>query len=163
MKQIKLTRDKYALVDDENFKYLNQFKWHCVPGRYTWYAARGVGPFKKQKKIYMQYAVINIPIGMIVDHVNKNGLDNQKENLRICTRSQNSHNYKIPRNNTSGFKGVFFDKQWNKWRAAIRINYKRFYLGSFENKIEAARSYDMAAKQYHGEFANLNFKEGVNN
>lgn len=146
MKKIILTRGKISLVDDVDYEFLNQFKWHCVPGRYTWYAVRGVGPHGKQKKIYMQHTILNTPKGMTIDHLNKNGLDNRKRNLRICTKSQNSHNYKTPRNNTSGVKGVFLDRK--KWRAAIRINYKRIYLGSFLTLEEAKKAYKEANAKY---------------
>jgi hypothetical protein len=107
----------------------------------------------------MHNLVINIPDGMFCDHINRNGLDNRKANLRPATHTQNIwHRRKFKPYSRSKYKGVDFAKDMKRWRARIRVNGKRIYLGSFKNELEAAKAYDHAAKKYHGQFASLNFK-----
>lgn len=99
---------------------------------------------------------MNTPKELDTDHINRNGLDNRKENLRLCTIKQNSYNAKLSKRNSSGYKGV--SKTWNgKWRARIRVNDIEKHLGVFFTSKEAAQVYDNAAQKYYGEFANLNF------
>ena len=98
--------------------------------------------------------ITNCPKGMHVDHINGNVLDNRLSNLRICTPSQNQANSKLPKNNTSGYKGV--SKNGDGWKAKIRVDYAYYYLGTFLTKEEAARAYNAAAIKYFGEFARLN-------
>lgn len=158
-KQIELTQGQVALVDDWRYDELNQFKWCARFDSYTnsFYAVRG---FKasdgKWTTIRMHRVVANTPKGMKTDHKNRNTLDNQEENVRICNNYQNSHNRIKQRNNKSGYKGVFWFK--NKWVAEIASECKSKMLGSFSTPEEAARAYDEAAKRLHGEFANLNFR-----
>ena len=92
----------------------------------------------------------------LTDHINGNPLDNRKNNLRICSVNQNARNSKRPINNTSGFKGVTWHIHVKKWKATIGVNSQNIHLGYFDNKIEAARAYNQAAKKYHGEFARFN-------
>lgn len=105
----------------------------------------------------MHREIMQTPMELQTDHINGNKLDNRKENLRICTCSENQHNKKIYKNNLSGYKGVYFDKANNCWRALIRINGKKIYLGTFYASKDAAKAYDIAAKKYFGEFAVFNF------
>jgi len=108
----------------------------------------------------MRKLIIKIPPGMFIDHINHNGLDNRKANLRPATRTQNIwHRKKFKRPSRSQYKGIDWSKTQKKWRARIRVNGKRIYLGSFDNELEAAKAYDEAAKRYHGEFASLNFNK----
>src|SRR3972149_6021810 len=109
MKKIKLTKDEFALVDDEDFEYLNQFAWQCSP---LGYATRRIG---------MHREIIKTPKGMYTDHINGNPLDNRKENLRIVTFSQNMLNRKRYKNNKSGHKGVVWNKDRQKWRVRIDV------------------------------------------
>jgi hypothetical protein len=103
---------------------------------------------------------MNVPDGFQIDHIDGDGLNNQKSNLRIGTHQQNIMNRTKQRNNTSGYKGVSFDKSTNKFVAQIGYNKKGIHIGSFKTAILAARAYDVEAIKYHGEFANLNFKPG---
>lgn len=91
-----------------------------------------------------------------IDHEDRNPLNNHKNNLRFCTYSENSRNRGKPTTNTSGYKGVSWFKRDKKWKAQIMVEGKGFCLGSFKNKIDAARAYNRAALKYHGEFACLN-------
>ena len=150
----------FVLVDDEDFEYLNQFKWHCDNG----YAHRRNylkdknGNFDKTKyeDIYMHNLIMNCPEGKTVAHKNFNGLDNRKSNLRIGSWTQNMQH---TRSNKNGFKGVFFSnagKRIKRWMAQITINKKSIYLGRYKTKEEAALAYNQAARQHFGEFAYLN-------
>lgn len=110
------------------------------------------------KKQYFHRVLLNVPKGMVVDHINGNTRDNRRCNLRVCTQHQNTYNQKVRKNNTSGYKGVYFHKTNKKWCAFISVP-KSKYLGSFETKEEAARAYDKVARELHGGFARLNFPE----
>jgi hypothetical protein len=96
----------------------------------------------KLKTLYMHTVIVTRPNGMDVDHKDLNPLNNQKYNLRICTRSQNCANKKNQSNNMSGYKGVCFNKRVKRWQAGIKINQKRIHIGTFLNKIEAAKAYN---------------------
>ncbi len=108
----------------------------------------------------MHRQLLNCPAAKFVDHINNNGLDNRKENIRPATRAQNSYNRKKYANNSrSKYKGVSFKKKNGKWTAQIGLNNKMLFLGYFKNEVDAARAYDRAARKYYGRFANLNFKK----
>lgn len=168
MKEIKLSqrnkksknRHLIALVDDADYDYLNQWKWSGEKHRNTFYAHRVVTAGEKNIKIKMHRLIANVTDPkLLIDHIDGNGLNNCKSNIRVCTSSQNSMNRKkYTRNKSSKFKGVFLHKD-NKWVASIGLpNRQRKYLGWFEHEIDAAKAYDEAAKKYYREFANLNFK-----
>jgi hypothetical protein len=154
MKKIPLTQGKFALVDDEDFAELSKVKW-CVS--HYGYATRNF-PSKKggRRILYMHRVILKAKMKEQCDHINMNGLDNRRENLRICTRSENKHNSQKYSNNTSGFKGVTLDKRCGRFVANIKVNSRRIYLGSFAEKSEAALAYNVAALKYHGDFAQLN-------
>jgi hypothetical protein len=153
MKEILLTQGKTALVDDDDFDNLNKYNWqynNCGASRY----------FVKEKlrsKIYMHRQILNAPCNFEVDHIDRNRLNNQKNNLRLCARRENCYNRK--RYNPLGVSGVNFDKKWNQYLARIRVNGKKIYLGHFNTLLDAALAYDDAAKFWFGEFACLNFPE----
>jgi len=160
MKEILLTLDKIALVDDEDFAYLNQFKWHVTLNKGKYYARRFFWRDGKPSKIYMHREILNTPKGMKTDHKNDNGLDNQRQNLRVCTHAENIRNQRIHNMaKTSVFKGVHWLKRDRRWQSRIMVNYKHISLGTFDAEIQAAKAYDKAAIKYFGEFANLNFGE----
>jgi len=162
MKEIKLTRGRVALVDDEDYEYLNQWKWKVTIGSNTEYAIRVKSIYvdgkRVRKLVIMHRLILNAPSNMQVDHVNHNGLDNRRCNIRLATMSQNNSNRKAY--GVSKFLGVYFYKPRQVWRARLKINGKLIELGHFKIEEDAAKSYDVAAKKYHGEFANLNFPNG---
>ena len=150
MKEIQLTQGKIALVDDEDYDFLNQFKWHYSNG----YASKSHGKRPNRKKLTMHTLLLGAKEGFMIDHKNRNTLDNQKENLRHVTNSQNQMNAKKSKKNgvsLSQYKGVTVNKPF---RATIG----RKTIGYFDTELEAAQAYDKFAKALYGEFANLNFK-----
>ena len=170
MKTINLTKGFIALVDDEDYDFLMQWKWQLTfiykRGIKTKYAYASRRIYYKRKsigQIFMHREVMNTPKGMEVDHIDHNCLNNQKKNLRNCTHSENQRN-RVP-HGKSKYLGVhiFYNKSnkqvYEYIRAAIRENGKIKHLGVFKTEEDAARAYDAAAKINYGEFANLNFKD----
>ena len=156
MKKIELTQSKFALVDDEDFEWLNQWKW-CLRGwRGAFYAGRNDYQGKKSHILGMHRQIMHPLVSEEVDHINNNGLDNQKANLRLCTHSQNLKNQRMGKNNKCGYKGVHWHKKNKKWRAVIYSDGKRIDCGCYSSITEAAQAYNLAALKYHGEFARLN-------
>jgi hypothetical protein len=154
MKEIKLTQGKVTLVDDEDYEYLNQWKWFAYNGKRTSYAGRHSKIINKKRRIIHLHREIMHPSNILyIDHIDRNGLNNQKTNLRICTRKQNTRNQK--RSSSSGYNGVY--NLHGRIVAQIRVDGKGIHLGTFKTMIDAAKSRDIAAKKYFGEFANLNF------
>jgi len=156
MKEIQLTQGQVAKVSDDWYEELNKFKWYAVynAGTKSFYAARTTYNGKK-KKISMHRIIANTPDGMECDHIDHDTLNNLLENLRNCTKAQNQHNSKKRIDTTSGYKSV--SASGKKWRVRIQFDGKRLHLGSYPTPKEAAQAYDEAAKELHGEFANLNF------
>lgn len=167
MKEIQLTQNKFALVDDEDFEEINKYKWFAIKNKNTYYAERYNKSETGPKHIKMHRQILNITDSKILgDHINMNGLDNQKSNLRIANKTQNGSNRKSKPGSTSKYLGVSLTtKYWyvNKekractaWRATIRINGIQTHLGHFKEEIEAAKAYNEMAIKIHGEYANLN-------
>lgn len=156
MKKIYLNNGKFTIVDDNLFNYLSQWKW-SVSGNYV---LRRKQKNKVIKTIFMHRLLMNNPEGLVVDHKNGNKLDNRIENLRICTQQQNNFNKKTPNHNTSGFKGVYWEKNKQCWKAYISINTdgkKKKFTKNCSSLIEAAQKYDELASLYFGEYAKTNF------
>jgi hypothetical protein len=139
------------------FEYLNQWKWYAhIGGRSIFYVVRtDRPPHRKAKMIQMHRVIMNTPIGLEVDHIDHNGLNNQRCNLRNCTRSQNQMN-RNPRG-VSKYLGVSYKKQAKRFTAAIKVAQKTIYGGYYLIEEDAAKIYDKLALKYCGEFANLNF------
>ena len=159
-RRIPLTQGKYAIVDQDDFERLNKHKWCVVKSKNTFYARRTKRAGKKYVSIMMHRQILHPPGHLFVDHINHNGLDNRKANLRFATCAQNNYNRKhLRKNQSSKYTGVSWRKQAKKWIVLISYNGKKKFIGSFEDEIQAAKAYDKAAKKYHGEFASLNFPE----
>jgi hypothetical protein len=161
MKQIPLTKGQFALVDDEDFEFLNQWKWNAYKSKYSYYARRSAkksdgAHYKNRNVIFMHNVILGTKNGLVGDHKDGNGLNNQRENLRMATRSQNTANKRAY--GKSKYLGVYFDTTARKWRATIKNNDKVLCLGRFYLEEDAAKAYDKKAIEIHGEFANLNFK-----
>lgn len=158
MKEIPLTQGKVAKVSDHRYEWAMQWKWRAFFNGYKWYAVRSVKPLRKT--YYMHREIMGITNPEIeVDHLDNDGLNNQDENLRICTSSENKFNRGKQSNNHSGYKGVDWRAIRRKYRARIKANGQYIFLGYFSIAEEAARAYDVAAKKYHGSFAQLNFPD----
>jgi hypothetical protein len=148
-KIIPLTKGQNTLVDTADYDMLNQWNWcaQWCEETQSFYAQKGGG-------VRIHQLILGCKWG---DHKNHDTLDNRRENLRKCTRSQNARNARIRVDNKSGFKGVSWTERLNKWQVRIVVNRKSKYLGLFTSKEDAARAYDRAAEIYHGEFALKNF------
>jgi hypothetical protein len=157
MKKIKLTQGKFALVDDADFDWLNQWNWYAQKHQYgNFRAMRSRGSRKNHQVLYMHRVIMDAPKGIDVDHRNLNTLDNQRDNLRLATRSQNLQNTRKRPNKSSKYKGVSWHNIGKKWQARIAINKKALYLGLFESEMDAAKEYNACATKYFGEFARIN-------
>ena len=154
MKEIQLTQGQVALVDDEDYERVNQFKWHARWNKHTksFYAVRNVGKFPNQKVVYLARSIMNTPENMLCDHKNNNSLDNQKHNLRNVTISQNNMNARLRKDNKTGFKGICLVH--GKYLVQVWCNNKRIIQERFDNLEEAIAARDEAMNKYHGEFAN---------
>lgn len=157
MREIQLTQGKVALVDDEDFEYFNQWKWHAIKSGNTFYAYRNQKINDRYEQIKMHRLILGITDSIVLaDHRDLNGLNNQKYNLRIATKAQNNANRRAAKNGVSKYLGVNWLPDRKKWKAEIRKDGKNKHLGRFKNEIDAAMAYNKAAMEVHGEFAHLN-------
>lgn len=156
MKKIELDKGKITLVSDKDFEKLKNFKWYFHES--DGYVIKGIYNGNSVKTLQIHRFILGLGDGdnREVDHINGDKLDNRRENLRICTSQNNKMNRPKYSNNTSGFKGVYWRKDKNKWQAKIQFNSKQYSLGYFLNKISAAKSYNIAATKFFKEFACLN-------
>ena len=156
-KQIPLSQGKFAIVDDDVYEWASKYKWCAMRGNSTFYALRGVGKRPNHKKVYLHRDIMDAQIGVQVDHINGDGLDNRRENLRLASNMENQRNRRLNANNTSGFKGVYWQVDKGKWRARIEVDGNAIHLGYFDSKEDAALAYDASAIKNFGEFAKTNF------
>jgi hypothetical protein len=146
-----------AKVDDEDLDLVSAYRWYPRPGRGVVYAQAAIRrPDGKWTTIFMHRMILAAPPLIGVDHRNHDGLDNRRANLRLATQTQNLGNSRIRSDNTSGHKGVYWDRWNGKWRAEIKANGKRFHLGRFVDLDDAANAYDRAAAEHFGPFALTN-------
>lgn len=150
-REIPLTQGFVALVDDEDYeRVIAAGKWHASVEAHTVYARHKV----RGKQIRLHTFLTG---WSLADHINGDGLDNRRANLRKATSVQNACNRRLSSENTSGFKGVSRKTGSARWTARIKTQGKAIHLGYFSTPQEAARAYDMAARELHGAFAHLNF------
>ncbi len=157
--KIPLTKSQFAKVDPEDYIWLSQFRWHCKVNKNAVYAVRTVKEGSGWKRIFLHRLLMDTPEGKVCDHLNHDGLDDRKDNLRNCTIAENNANRRRLADGSSQYIGVSWDKRRKIWTAHIKMNGEDKYLGSFEVEEAAARAYDAAAWAHHGVFANLNFPE----
>jgi len=155
---IQLNHGKEAHVSRADFAFINQWKWHVKVVRGCYYAVRR-DPIVAGHKFHRMHRVVAARMGLdtshFIDHIDGDGLNNCRSNLRAATNAQNLHNRGKQRNNTSGHKGVSWDKSRSKWWAEISANGVKHRLGRFDTKEEAAEAYTKAAKKFHREFASV--------
>lgn len=157
--QIPLSRGYIALIDEIDGD-LAQYRWYATSGRCL-YAGRNINKNGVHANVNMHRIVMERILGRtpcsqeFVDHIDRNGLNNCRTNLRLATPSQNLYNQKRRRDNTSGCKGIYWNKQNKKWDVRIHVNSERIYLGFYDDLNEAKEVYRQAALKYHGEFARV--------
>jgi len=158
MVEIPLTQGQVALIDDDDFDLVSKHKWfaHWSPEIKSFYALTNIRkPNGKWSIIGMHRLIMGAKKGQQVDHIHHRTLDNRKSELRLCSPSQNQHNQGIRASNTSGYKGVSWHRQRQKWRAQIRLNRKNKYLGLYDTPEQAHAAYCLAAAELHGDFARV--------
>jgi hypothetical protein len=162
-RKITLKNEKFAIVSPQDYEWLSRHKWCLQKSCQTFYAVRyawlGNG---SRKYISMHREILKVGKEYYIDHINHNGLDNRRENLRPATPRQNAqHRRKSRAKTTSKYRGVYWFKERRKWASQILVNKKNKGLGYYDDEEEAARAYDAAAREYHGEFAELNFESAA--
>lgn len=168
MKEIPLSNGMVALVDDEDWETLSQYRWHANPrphrasrGGRNWYAYRQEYRDGTTKTLSMHRQILGAKQGQDIDHRDGNGLNNCRSNLRFASKSQNMANRDVPKPAASGFRGVSWRPEKSKWYARINAFCRTRHLGYFHSPEQAARAYDRAAAELFGDFARLNFPEAA--
>lgn len=153
MIEVKLNRGKVALVDEEDFDTISSVNWNAHPEKHRWYATGKIN----DRAVKMHRMILGVTdSSVIVDHIDGDGLNNRKSNLRIATNSENLCNQRPRENFTSKYKGVHWDRFNNKWRVQVQKGKTVVRVGRFDDETEAALAYNEAAKELQGEFARLN-------
>lgn len=147
MREIKLTRGRVALVDDTDFEWLNQWKWTLLQDKYAHRNAGG------GKWIRMHRLIIGAPIGFHVDHINGDGLDNRRSNLRLCSASQNLMNRGANKNSRSGYKDIFWQKDRQRWFVQVMKDGRKYNGGRHKTLEEAIIKRNNLLNSLHKEFA----------
>ena len=140
IKKIKLTQGKFAIVDEDDYERINKYKWGYLKTKDgNIYAQRG-HRLNDNRTLYMHRFIMGEPKGKYVDHINRNGLDNRKVNLRISNNHLNQYNRKLNKNNTSGYNGVYWSKKTKRWISQMMIYWKMIRIGSFDSKEDAYKA-----------------------
>lgn len=161
-RRIALTQGKFAIVDLDDYYWLKKFRWFASKNGATYYAKRNAYSWINSRRcsVAMHRLIIKAPDYLVVDHINYNGLDNRKANLRLATHKQNTrHVIRTMNPGSSKYKGVSWYSREKIWAVKIMVDGKTIRIGYFKDEVKAARAYDEAAKKYHGEFAALNFPD----
>jgi hypothetical protein len=145
--EIVLTQGKVAIIDDEDFGRLSDNKWHAAKNRNIWYARTSISG----RIVPMHRLILNYSGEYPIDHINGDGLDNRKSNIRICSHSENQRNRHVFRNKSSSYRGVYLQKKCGNWIAMITVMGTRKYLGSFDSEEAAYNAYLLAASKYFRE------------
>jgi hypothetical protein len=160
LKTIEMKSGAVVLLDDEDHEVLSAYRWFARPGRHTCYAMRKRRVGGKDIVVLMHRQIMAAPAGLVVDHIDGNGLNNQRSNLRLCTSAENIRNQPKRRVTPSRYKGVFVCGTTGRWFVKILAHNRQIFLGRFASEHAAARAYNEAAQQFFGEFANLNVIDG---
>lgn len=156
---IQLTQGKKSICDARFYCLVSRFNWYAHKNhRDNWYAVTN----HKGRHLPLQRLILGAKSGLEIDHINGDGLDNRVANLRKCFHDENTRNTRLRCDNTSGYKGVSFDVTKGLWAARIHYKNKKYNLGTYKNKDEAARAYKKAAIELHGKFVNRCVTEYAN-
>jgi hypothetical protein len=147
---------RLLLLDDQDAHYYFAHTWHLTAGRHTLYVKRTFQRPGFKKNIALHREIVGAIGPVIVDHINGNGLDNRRANLRVCRHRENLRNQPPRGERTSQYKGVYWVPSRKKWAVTMNVNGKTKAFGRYRSEQEAALAYNRAAKKYHGDFAWLN-------
>lgn len=163
-RKIPVGKGLFAIVDSRDYKSLVNHKWHHKRSEHSIYAYTNINTGRRRKNgkfLYygmpMHRMILDPPKNSFVDHIDGNGLNNTRKNIRVCTQTQNAKNRHRQKSSKAPYKGISFCKQSKKWRPRISVKGKNISFGLFSCPVAAARAYDEKAIQHHGEFARLNF------
>jgi hypothetical protein len=156
---VPLTRGKFAVIDVEDADLVLAYNWSAKFVEGKWYARRNLPRDQRPGTILMHRFILGTPPRMLTDHVDGDGLNNRRGNLRIATPAQNNANQRLHRTNTSGYKGVVWSKELGRWHVRVGAGGRRVHVGYFETRDEAARAYDRVAREIYGEFARPNLPD----
>ncbi len=154
--EIELTQGKVAIIDDKDFPIVANYKWYAFQSKHDWYAQVHIKGNNKRTSLQMHRLIIGVLPSIQIDHIDHNGLNNRRSNLRFATNQQNNFNRKSHVNSSSKYKGVSWKKRERKWVAQISIKGKNKHLGYYANEKEAAMAYNKVALKLFGNFAYLN-------
>lgn len=157
MKEIPLANGKVAFIDDEDYAWVSQWHWCATLCNGKWYVKRDVMANHSRSTILLHRALLGLDDPDVeVDHVDGNGLNNSRQNLRTCTHQLNQMNRPKLEGCTSKHKGVFWSKIRNKWAVQISVNKRRKHVGYFTDELAAAKAYNEAVSELYGRFPRLN-------
>lgn len=161
MKEIILSSRGFTMVDDDDFERFGHLSWNPSPRLYTTYVMKSAWDriTSRAYTLLLHREIMEAPDDVLVDHIDGNGLNNQRSNLRLCDKTLNCANSRFRRDGRSQFKGVSWCHTTARWRATIRVRNCQIHIGRYDDDRVAAKAYDKAASSYFGEFARLNFPE----